>query len=79
MQFNSLNQYTLIVNHVDSVAHVHHHGTEGQSPTSPCDCPAYLHDRESPLVISQVNFTMEEELKKEFRKWSQSTIEVTEQ
>ena len=32
----------------------HHHGAEGQSPTSPCDCPAYLHDRESPLVISQV-------------------------
>ena len=32
----------------------HHHGVEGQSPTSPCDCPAYLHDRESPLVISQV-------------------------
>ena len=20
--------------------------------TSPCDCPAYLHDRETPLVIS---------------------------
>ena len=36
--------------------HVHHHGpgVEGQSPTSPCDCPANLHDRESPLVISQV-------------------------
>ena len=30
---------------------------EGQSPGSPCDCPAYLHDRESPLVISQVEIT----------------------
>ena len=33
----------------EATTHVHH-----QSPTSPCDCPAYLHDRESPLVISQV-------------------------
>ena len=33
-------------------SHVHVHNTK--SPTSPCDCPAYLHDRESPLVISQV-------------------------
>ena len=62
-QYIGTNSYSLlfqflmsifIIDHPTSDAHVHHHGVEGQSPTSPCDCPAYLHDRESPLVISQV-------------------------
>ena len=29
-------------------------GSVSSPVTSPCDCPAHLHDRESPLVISQV-------------------------